>query len=114
MDNCIFCKIAAKEIPSECVYEDNLIYAFKDIEPQAPMHIVIIPKIHIKSANEITPDNAKYVSHIFECVPIITKNLGIAADGYRIVNNCGKLGGQTVDHLHFHLMGGREFGWPAG
>lgn len=112
--DCLFCKIIAGEIPSTKVYEDDMILAFRDIEPQAPEHIVIVPKEHIASANDITPENSKYVAHIFEKAAEITKQLGISENGYRIVNNCGKDGGQTVGHLHFHLMGGREFGWPAG
>jgi histidine triad (HIT) family protein len=112
--DCLFCKIIAGEIPSEKVYEDDLMLAFKDIAPQAPVHIVLIPKLHIKSANEITAENSKYISHIFETIPKIVKDLGIDEKGYRIINNCGEYGGQTVGHLHFHLTGGRQFGWPAG
>ena len=114
MSECLFCKIMAGEIPSTKVYENELVYAFRDIEPQAPEHIIIIPKAHIGSANEITAENSKYVAAVFEAVPVIAKELGIAEDGYRVVNNCGENGGQTVHHIHFHLMGGREFGWPAG
>lgn len=108
--DCIFCKIINGEIPSKTVYEDDMIKAFCDIEPLAPVHIIIIPKLHIKSANEIGAEEAKYVAHIFETIPQIAKEQGIAADGYRIINNCGKNGGQTVEHLHFHLIGGRELG----
>lgn len=112
--DCLFCKIIAGEIPSKKVYEDDMCYAFYDIEPQAPEHVVIVPKKHIKSANEITAENAEYIAHIWTVIPEIAKTLGIAEDGYRVVNNCGENGGQTVPHLHFHLMGGRAFGWPAG
>lgn len=112
--DCLFCKIIAGEIPSTKVYEDDMMLAFRDIEPQAPEHIVIVPKSHIESANNITEENVKYISHIWSKIPEIAKSLNIAEDGYRVVNNCGKNGGQTVNHLHFHLMGGREFGWPAG
>ena len=112
--DCLFCKIIAGEIPSKKVYEDEMVYAFYDIDPQAPHHVIIIPKEHIASANEITAENSKFVAHIFEVAPKIAEELGFAANGYRIVNNCGKDGGQTVGHLHFHLMGGRSFGWPAG
>lgn len=111
---CLFCKIIAGEIPSDKVYEDDSILAFRDIEPQAPQHIVIIPKKHIESANAITPENSGIIAHIFETIPQIAKNLSIDASGYRIINNCGVDGGQTVPHLHFHLTGGRQFGWPAG
>lgn len=112
--DCLFCKIIAGEIPSDKVFEDDMILAFRDIVPQAPEHIIIIPKVHIQSANEITADNSKYIAHIFEIIPAIAKQLGIDEKGYRIINNCGEFGGQTVPHLHFHLTGGRQFGWPAG
>lgn len=112
--DCLFCKIIAGEIPSKKVYEDDLVYAFHDIEPQAPVHVIIIPKMHIKSANKITSENSKYIAHIFEVIPQIAKTLGIDEKGYRVINNCGEYGGQTVGHLHFHLTGGRQFGWPAG
>ncbi len=112
--DCLFCKIINGEIPSTKVYEDDLMLAFRDIDPQAPSHIVCVPKAHIKSANEIDADNIKYVAHIWEKIGDIARSEGIAEDGYRVVNNCGENGGQTVGHLHFHLMGGRAFGWPAG
>jgi len=112
--DCLFCKIIAGEIPSTKVYEDDMILAFRDIEPQAPEHIIIIPKLHIKSANEITAENSKYIAHIFEIIPKIAKDLKIDEKGYRIINNCGEYGGQTVGHFHIHLTGGRQFGWPAG
>lgn len=111
---CIFCKIVAGEIPSKKVYEDDLILAFYDIEPQAPVHIVIIPKEHIESVNMVTSENSKVIAHIFETIPKLAKELGVAESGYRVVNNCGADGGQTVPHIHFHLTGGRQFGWPAG
>ena len=91
-----------------------MMLAFRDRDPQAPEHIVIVPKCHIASANDINETNVMYVSHIWEKTPEIAKTRGIDEKGYRVVNNCGKDGGQTVGHLHFHLMGGREFGWPAG
>lgn len=111
--NCLFCKIINGEIPSNKVYEDDQVFAFRDIEPQAPTHILIIPKQHIKSAAEIDESNSAVVAHIFEVAAKIAKQEGLD-DGFRIVNNCGDIAGQTVKHLHFHLMGGREFGWPAG
>lgn len=114
MEDCLFCKISAGEIPSKKVYEDDMMLAFYDIEPQAPEHIVIIPKTHIKSANEIDETNVKYIEHIWKKIPQIAKDCGFAENGYRVVNNCGADGGQTVPHLHFHLMGGRQFDWPAG
>lgn len=111
--DCLFCKIINGEIPSNKVYEDDQVFAFRDIEPQAPTHILIIPKQHIKSAAEIDESNSAVVAHIFEVAAKIAKQEGLD-DGFRIVNNCGDLAGQSVKHLHFHLMGGREFGWPAG
>ncbi|MEE0981013.1 MAG: histidine triad nucleotide-binding protein [Acutalibacteraceae bacterium] len=111
--DCLFCKIINGDIPSAKVYEDETVFAFRDIEPQAPVHILIIPKQHIKSVTEITPENSAVVAHIFEVAAKIAEDEGLT-DGYRIVNNCGDSAGQTVKHLHFHLMGGREFTWPAG
>lgn len=111
--DCIFCKIASGEIPATKVYEDETVVAFNDLEPQAPTHILIIPKMHIASADEINEANSSVVAHIFEVAAKIAKEKGLS-NGYRIVNNCGADGGQTVKHLHFHLMGGRQFGWPAG
>ena len=111
--DCIFCKIASGEIPATMVYEDETVVAFNDLEPQAPTHILIIPKMHIASADEINEANSAVVAHIFEVAAKIAKEKGLS-NGYRIVNNCGADGGQTVKHLHFHLMGGRQFGWPAG
>jgi len=111
--DCLFCKIINGEIPSAKVYEDETVYAFKDIEPQAPVHVLIVPKEHIKSAAEINEENSAVVAHIFEVAAKIAKEAGLD-DGFRIVNNCGDSAGQTVKHLHFHLMGGRDFTWPAG
>lgn len=111
--DCLFCKIINGEIPSNKVYEDDQVFAFRDIAPQAPTHILIIPKQHIKSAAEIDESNSAVVARIFEVAAKIAKQEGLD-DGFRIVNNCGDIAGQTVKHLHFHLMGGREFGWPAG
>ena len=111
--DCLFCKIINGEIPSSKVYEDDTVFAFRDIEPQAPTHILIIPKQHIKSAAEIDESNSAVISHIFEVAAKIAKQEGLD-DGFRIVNNCGDIAGQTVKHLHFHLMDGREFTWPAG
>ncbi len=107
--DCLFCKIIDGEIPSTKVYEDDMVLAFRDINPQAPEHIVVIPKTHIESANEITSANSEYVAAVWEKIPHIAKELGFAADGYRVVNNCGKNGGQTVPHLHFHILGGKVY-----
>ena len=111
--DCIFCKIVNGEIPSNKAYEDDKVLAFYDLEPQAPVHILIIPKEHIACAADITPENSAVIAHIFEVAAIIAKEKCLD-DGFRIVNNCGESAGQTVKHLHFHLMGGRDFGWPAG
>ncbi len=114
MTDCIFCKIVKGEIPSNKIYEDEFVYAFYDISPEAPVHFLVIPKEHIKSANMISSENSNIIAHIFEVINKITSELGISEDGYRIVNNCGVLGGQTVDHMHFHILGGRELKWPPG
>ena len=111
--DCLFCKIINGDIPSAKVYEDEFVFAFRDIEPQAPTHILIIPKVHIKSVAEITSENSAVIAHIFEVAAKIAKDEGLD-EGYRIVTNCGDNAGQTVKHLHFHLMGGRQFTWPAG
>lgn len=105
---CLFCEIINGNIPSNKVYEDEMIYAFKDINPVAPVHVLVVPKVHIDSVNELTPETSKYVAHIFEKIPEIAKSQGI--DSYRIINNCGKDVGQSVMHLHFHLIGGVELG----
>ena len=112
--DCLFCKIVAGDIPSAKVYEDDKVLAFRDIEPQAPVHILIIPKEHIASANELNEENASVVGHIYAVAAKIAKEEGIAEGGYRIVNNCGVDGGQTVGHLHFHMLGGRSLAWPPG
>ena len=104
--DCLFCKIAAGEIPSTKVYEDETVYAFRDIAPQAPTHILVIPKTHIGSVNEITSENSGVVSHIFEVIPRIAADEGLTG-GYRVVSNCGADAGQTVHHLHFHILGGK-------
>lgn len=110
MENCIFCKIIRGEIPSEKVYEDDMIYAFRDINPQMPTHVLIVPKEHIASANEVTSANAAVVAHIFDRIKDIAAILGVKDAGYRIINNCGKAAGQTVAHLHFHLLAGADMG----
>ena len=114
MSDCLFCKIAAGEIPSTKVYEDEKVYAFLDIEPQAPKHIIVIPKEHISSANEINEDNTFVIGHIFAVIAKLAKEQGFDKEGYRVVNNCGENGGQTVGHIHFHVLAGRLLGWPPG
>lgn len=111
MSDCIFCKIANGEIPSNKVYEDESVLAFYDLDPQAPVHVLIIPKEHIASTNEITAENSGVVANVFEAAAKIAKQLKLE-NGYRIVNNCGADGGQTVQHLHFHLLGKKAMGWP--
>ena len=107
MLNCLFCEIIAGEIPSTKVYEDELVLAFRDIAPQAPTHILVIPKAHIGSVAEINGDNSSVVAHIFEVIPAIAKAEGLD-NGYRVVSNCGEDAGQTVHHLHFHILGGKK------
>ena len=114
MDNCIFCKIANGEIPSNIVYEDNLTIAFEDLEPKAPVHILIIPKKHLSSTLEINSDNSDIIGHIFTVAGKIARKKGFDKTGFRIVNNCGEDGGQTVGHIHFHLLAGRNMQWPPG
>ena len=112
--DCIFCKIINNEIPSNKIYEDDKVLAFHDISKEAPIHFLVIPKEHIQSANEINSKNADIISHIFVVINKIVKELGIDESGYRIVNNCGKDGGQTVNHIHFHVLGQRDLKWPPG
>ena len=107
MENCLFCKIVAGEIPSTKVYEDEKILAFRDIAPMAPVHILVIPKTHIGSVAEISGENSDIVAHIFEVIPQIAKAEKLEG-GYRVVSNCGDDAGQTVHHLHFHILGGKE------
>ena len=112
MSDCLFCKISAGEIPSNKVYEDELCYAFYDIDPQAPTHFLVIPKAHIGSVAEVTGDNSAVVAHIFEVIAKVTKQLGL--DSYRVVSNIGEQAGQSVHHLHFHVLSGRDMTWPRG
>ena len=106
MSDCLFCKIIAGSIPSTKVYEYETVFAFRDIAPQAPTHILVIPKAHMASVNDITAENSAVVSHIFEVIPQIAKAEGLDG-GYRVVSNCGADAGQTVHHLHFHILGGK-------
>lgn len=114
MEDCIFCKIVKGEIPSEKVYEDDLVLAFNDLTPQAPVHTLIISKTHISSANDIDDTNSHIIGRVFETVSKLAKEKGFDQDGYRVVNNCGVDGGQTVGHIHFHLLAGRQLQWPPG
>lgn len=113
MPDCLFCKIVTGEIPSAKVYENDYVYAFKDIDPQAPFHAIVIPKTHISSANEISKENSIYIAHVFEAIAEIAKQENLE-NGYRVVNNCGSDGGQTVRHIHFHLLARRNLAWPPG
>ena len=106
MSDCLFCKIIAGSIPSTKVYEDETVFAFRDIAPQAPTHILVIPKTHIPSVDGITAENSNIVAHIFEVIPQIAKAENLE-NGYRVVSNCGADAGQTVHHLHFHILGGK-------
>ena len=110
MEDCVFCKIINGEIPSEKVYEDNKVLAFKDINPAAPIHVLVIPKEHVQNVLEINHENKEMISDIFLAINKIAKQLGIEDDGFRIINNCGKDAGQEVMHLHFHLLAGGKMG----
>lgn len=111
--DCLFCKIINGDIPSNKAYEDELVYAFHDIDPQAPFHVLIIPKQHIASAACITAENSSVVAHIFEVAAKLAEQFELK-DGFRIVTNCGKDGGQSVEHLHFHMLAKRNLAWPPG
>lgn len=111
---CLFCRIVAGEIPATRVAEDDLAIAIRDIAPRSPTHVLVMPREHIPSAADLADDDAPVVGRIFAMAARIARDEGIADGGYRIVTNVGTWGGQTVDHLHFHLMGGRAFTWPPG
>ena len=113
MSECIFCKIVAGEIPSKKVYEDDLCLAFYDLDPQAPVHFLVIPKVHIPSAAALDGSNSGVVGHIYQVIAQIARQLGLDK-GFRVVTNCGEDGGQTVGHLHFHVLAGRSLAWPPG
>lgn len=113
MTDCIFCKIAHKDIPAKVVYEDDLILAFHDLEPQAPVHLLIIPKKHIASLDEVEKEDTELMGHLLNKVKDIAAEAGLE-NGYRLVNNCGEDGLQTVKHIHFHLLGKRKMNWPPG
>lgn len=114
MGPCLFCRIIKKEIPSRIVYEDKELVAIEDIHPQAPVHILVIPRKHIVSLLEITVEDKDLMSRLFWAANQMAKDRGIASSGYRTVINCGPAGGQTVCHLHLHLLGGRQMTWPPG
>jgi histidine triad (HIT) family protein len=112
--DCLFCRIAAGSIPAEVLYDDDLVVAFRDIAPRAPTHILLIPRRHIASAAELTEADGPMLGRLFAVAAELARAGGIAEDGYRLVSNVGRWGGQTVEHLHLHLMGGRAFEWPPG
>ena len=115
MSDCIFCKIANKEAQANIVFEDDMVIAIRDLDPKAPEHVLIIPKKHVASINELTAEDEKLASHILvDVVPKVARELKIAESGYRVVINTGDEGGQTVHHLHVHILGGRSMTWPPG
>ncbi|AEF17539.1 histidine triad (HIT) protein [Thermoanaerobacterium xylanolyticum LX-11] len=114
MSDCIFCKIINREIESKIIYEDDYVVAFPDINPQAPVHLLIVPKAHIDSPLDIDERNKELVGHVYVIAKKLAKQYEIDSKGYRIVSNCGDDGGQTVHHIHFHLLGGRFMTWPPG
>ena len=115
MSDCIFCKIAAGDIPSQKVFEDNSVVAFKDLSPQAPVHVLIVPKKHVQSVAQLSAVDKELIAHVFvDVAPKLAAELGIADTGFRLVVNTGDEGGQTVNHLHVHLLGGRKMTWPPG
>jgi histidine triad (HIT) family protein len=110
--DCLFCKIVNGEIPSEVVYQDDQLLAIKDIDPVAPIHLLLMPKIHLDSLNDIGPEHLELIGRLQLLAAQLAASLGIAEQGFRLVNNCGSWGGQAIFHLHYHLLGGKEMGWP--
>lgn len=110
MEDCLFCKIIAGEVPAEKVFENEYVLAFKDIDPAAPVHVLLIPKVHIKDTNDINEENAIYIAEISKAIKEVAKICGVYEEGYRIICNCGENGGQVVHHIHFHLLGGKKLG----
>lgn len=113
MPDCLFCRIAGREIPAQVVYEDEEVLGFRDIHPQAPVHVLFIPKVHVASLKDAEDGHAGLLGRLLLAARATAEQFGLA-DGYRVVNNCGAGAGQTVFHLHFHLLGGRDFAWPPG
>jgi histidine triad (HIT) family protein len=114
MENCLFCKIADGQIPAKIVYQDENVVAFEDINPQAPHHILLVPRRHITSMAEVTPEDGPVLVDLFTTAAKVAQDLGLGERGYRFLTNVGPDAGQAVFHLHFHLLGGRKFGWPPG
>lgn len=113
-ENCLFCKILAGDIPADIVYESDTAIGFRDINPKAPTHVVIIPRKHIATINDLGPDDQTVVGSLFTAAREIAETQGHADAGYRVVMNCNEAAGQTVFHIHLHMLGGRSFGWPPG
>ena len=114
MSDCLFCKMVSGEIQPDTVYEDEDVLAFRDINPQAPTHVLVIPKTHVSTINDLQPEHAELVGKLYLAAAKIAGQEGFAEEGYRAVMNCNDAGGQTVFHIHLHLLGGRRFTWPAG
>lgn len=114
MSSCIFCKIAAKEIPSQVVYEDNDVLAFNDLNAQAPVHVLVIPKKHLSHLDHAAAEDELLLGRLLSAASKVAKSTAIAETGYRVVTNIGVDGGQSVSHLHFHILGGRQLSWPPG
>jgi len=114
MSDCIFCKLAVKEIPAQAVYEDDEIFAFHDVNPQAPVHILVVPKKHFVNILDVTESETELLGKMLLVATRIAADQGFAGDGFRVVVNCNRDGGQSVDHLHFHLLAGRRMKWPPG
>ena len=114
MTDCIFCRIAKKETATHLLYEDELVVAFDDLYPKAPIHILIIPKLHIETINNIIPQQESLVGHLFTVASTLASTLNISENGYRVVMNCNQHGGQAVYHIHLHLFGGKQLSWPPG
>lgn len=112
--DCIFCNIVSGKIPGTIVYENDHLLAFKDIHPEAPVHLLVIPKKHIQSLQELDPADKELAAELLLAIPQLAKEQGLSEDGYRVVTNIGGHGGQTVGHLHFHILGGRQLRWPPG
>jgi histidine triad (HIT) family protein len=114
VSDCIFCKIASGEIKSNIVHEDERMVAFKDLQPVAPVHVLLIPRRHIAHLQEVSANDAADLGHLIASAPVVAEKMGLATDGFRLVNNCKEKAGQSVFHVHFHLLGGRTFSWPPG
>lgn len=114
MSKTIFQKIADREIPADIVYEDHMCVAFRDVSPKAPTHVLVIPREPIPSLEQLSEKDEALLGHMWMVIPKVARELGVAESGYRVVVNCGKDGGQSVDHLHFHILGGRQLDWPPG